>query len=81
MEEKTKIQLNKWQCGGGSIMVWGLLLPTGEIFVTKVTRKIKSDEYTKNFFGNTLSQVLGTFGDTFVLQQDNCSVYVLSKTL
>ena len=35
MEEKTKIHVNKRQCGGGSHMVWGVLLPTGQIFVKK----------------------------------------------
>ena len=45
MEEKTNIYLNKRLRGGGSIVVWGMPLPAGKIFVKKVTGMTESDEF------------------------------------
>ena len=83
MEQKTEIHLNKRQCGGGSNIVWGMLLPTGEIFVKKVTGKIKSDEYIKTLRESAIRTIRDLYRDDFVLQRDNCSlhVHVWSKTL
>ena len=62
-------------------MVRAILLPTGEISVKKVTGKIKSDEYIETLREEAIPIIRDLIGDDFVLQQDNCSVHVLSKTL
>ena len=62
-------------------MVWGMLLPTGEKFLKKVTGKMKSDQFIKTLREYAIPIVRDLIGDDFVLQQDNCSVHVSSKTL
>ena len=62
-------------------MVWGMLLPTGGILVKKVTANITPDEYIKTLREYALPIIRDVMGDDLVLQQDNCSVHVSSKTL
>ena len=81
MIEKTKVHLNQRQCGCGSIIVWGMLLPTGESFVKNITGKINSDAYIKTLRGDAIPIIRDLIGDDFVLQQDNCSFHVSSKSL
>ena len=76
-----------WTIGSGAVdELWyayfeGMLLPTGGIFVKKVTAKITSDEYIKTLREHAIPIIRDIMEDDFVIQQDNCSVHVSSKTL
>ena len=59
----------------------GYAIAYGSNFVKKVKRKIKSDEYIKTLREYAIPNIKGLIGDDFVLQQNNCSLHVSSKTL
>ena len=79
--EQDKNSLQQAAVSVGSIIVWGMLLPMGEIFVKKLKCTIKSDQYFQTFREYAITTIRNLIGDNFVLQQDNCSsVHVWSKT-
>ena len=80
-EEKSKILLNKRQCGGGSIMVWGMLFPAGQIFVKKMTGRVNSEAYIKMLKEYAIPVIRDILGEDFIVQQDNCSVHVSKRHL
>ena len=70
--------------GGGGIMVWGMTLPTGEIFVEKLKGKVDSDKQVKllRYKVKPIVIVNDRFKDSkYLFQQDNCKVNVSKKTL
>jgi len=68
--------------GGGGIMVWGMTLPTGEIFVEKLEGKVDSDKYIKLLRYKVKPILNDRFKDSkYLFQQDNCKVHVSKKTL
>ena len=71
----------KRQMDGGSIMVWGMVLPNGQIHVELLRGRVDSDAYIKLLKYKVkpyLNKELGA--GNFYLQQDNCSVHVSKKT-
>ena len=43
MEEYHQVYFNKRQCGGGSLMDWGMIFSTGQIFVKTLPGRINSN--------------------------------------
>ena len=59
------------QQGGGSIMLWGMLIPTGELRCVVVTRNLNADKYIKILKENLLPTMQSMYNDEWLLQQDN----------
>ena len=72
----------KRQMGGGGIMVWGLTLPTGEIFVKKLEGKVNSSKYINliKFSVKPYLNKIYPYGN-YLFQQDNCKVHMAKATL
>ena len=82
MDENENSSRDKRQMGGGSIMIWGMLLPQGEIAVFRVHGKMNSTKYI-DFLEEQVSPVLlDKFRDGFfVFQQDNASIHVAKQSM
>jgi hypothetical protein len=70
----------KRQCGGGGIMVWGMIFTDGFHYLERLNGHVDSQEYTQ-----LLEKVLPVIEQKFpngeyILQQDNCSVYTSKHT-
>ena len=68
--EKTRSKQPPW-CGR-NIMVWGMLFPSGKIFVNFLTSTV----YQPFLQICDLPIIYDMIGDDFIFQQDNCSVHV-----
>ena len=62
-------------------MVWGMLLPTGEITVNKFRGEIKSVEYIKAFRKKTQSQFIGTQLETNLCSNKTTAAYMFRRKL
>ena len=72
----------KRQMGGGGIMVWGMTLPTGEIYVKKLEGKVDSSKYISLIKFSVKPYLNTVYPDqNYLLQQDNCKVHVSKATL
>ena len=81
MEENYQVYLNKRQCGGGSLMVWGMIFSTGHIFVKMVSGRINSNTYINLMKETAILLRRDLLHDGFVLQQDNCRIHVSKQSL
>lgn len=71
----------KRQMGGGSVMVWGMTLPSGEIQVQRLIGKVDSDVYIAMLKEKVVPCLNSKFGqEKYIFQQDNCRVHVSKKT-
>ncbi len=71
----------KRQLGGGSVMVWGMTLPSGEIYVKRLEGKVNSDLYIAMLKASVVPYLNLRIGQgKYVFQQDNCRVHVSKKT-
>ena len=71
----------KRQLGGGSIMVWGATLSTGEIIVQRLEGRVNSRVYIDMLSKNVTPLLVSRFGEGgFFFLQDNCSVHVSNAT-
>jgi len=71
----------KRQMGGGGIMVWGMTLPNGEIYVQKLDGKVDSANYISLLKYKVKPFLLTHYPENdFLFQQDNCKVHVSKKT-
>jgi transposase len=72
----------KRQMNGGAVMVWGMTMSTGEIYVKKLEGKIDSDKYISLLKHHIKPYLNSAFGEGgYFFQQDNCKVHVSNKTL
>lgn len=72
----------KRQMGGGGIMVWGMVLPDGEVYVELLEGRVNSDKYINLLKYKVKPYLNHRFGaENYYLQQDNCSVHVSKQTL
>lgn len=81
-EEVSKINRKKRQQGGGSIMVWGCVLPDGFIYLLQTIGRQKSSNYCdlmENFVAPFLNNKFE--GQNYYFQQDNCSIHVSKKSI
>ena len=82
MEEDEEPTRNKRQMGGGSVMVWGMLMPHGEIAVYRVIGRINSQYYTEFLENKPLPLLLDRFGlRNFTFQQDNARIHVSKHSM
>ena len=71
----------KRQMKGGGIMVWGMILPTGEIFVEKLVGRVNADVYIQMLKEKVVPHLNLKLGrEKFIFQQDNCRVHTAEKT-
>lgn len=71
----------KRQMGGGGIMVWGMTLPSGEIYVRKLEGKVDSDKYISLIKHHVKPYLKSVFKDQkYIFQQDGCSIHTSKKT-
>lgn len=63
------------QCGGGGIMVWGMLTPNGILNVTKIVGKFKSVNYLDLLSKNVVRYIKLNTRPNFLFVQDNCRVH------
>lgn len=71
----------KRQLGGGSVMVWGATLPSGELIVHRLDGRVNSSVYTKMLEKNVVPLLNSKYGEEgYIFQQDNCSVHVSKES-
>ena len=77
--EMNPVQLNRRQQGGGSVMVWGVLLSNGDLLLEEVSERMNSDVYINLLKNKGLPFIRGCAGNDFIFQHDNCSIHVSKK--
>ena len=70
------VVLNKWQMGGGGVMVWGMIFANGNIWLEWLKGRQNSESYKQLLDEKALPRIRREMGNDFVLQQDNCSIHV-----
>lgn len=75
-----RIVRNKRQMGGGSIMIWGMILPNGELVVRRIIGNQSSEKYKTLLSSFAVPYIRKKYFDNFIFQQDNCSIHV-SKSM
>jgi transposase len=78
--EMSPVQRNRRQQGGGSVMVWGVLLSNGDLLLEEVSERMNSDVYINLLKNKGLPFIRDCAGDDFIFQHDNCSIHVSKKT-
>jgi transposase len=68
------------QQGGGGIMIWGMLLPTGELRYREVRGTLNSKRYIQLLREFALPSVEADFGVDWLLQQDNAPAHASEAT-
>lgn len=76
MPEKTSQTRYKRQMAGGSVMYWGMLFSTGDLFMNKVSKKMKSSHYKEIMRDFAVPKIQKEFGKNYILQQDNCPIHI-----
>ena len=71
---------NRRQQGGGSVMMWGVLLSSGDIFLEEVNERMTADVYINLLKNKSLPFIIECAGKGFIFQQDNCSIHVAKKS-
>ena len=74
--EKITHERNKRQCGGGSIMIWGMIMPNGLITIKQMIGRQTLEKYIHllSTFAVPIMNLNLEPGYNFV--QDNCSIHV-----
>ena len=65
----------KRQMGGGSVMVWCMTFPTGQIFLKVLKGVQKSVNYLSLLSNFAVPIIKDSMGDNFDFQHDNCSIH------
>jgi transposase len=78
--EIEPVRKNRRQQGGGSIMMWGVILSSGEVFLEEVSERINSDVYINLLKNKGLPFIKERAGEDFIFQQDNCAIHVSKKS-
>lgn len=68
------------QCGGGGIMIWGMLMPNGLVAIRKMEGKQNSAKYIdilKNFAVPIMNL---NYSHPYNFVQDNCSIHISRET-
>ena len=72
---------NKRQGGGGSLMVWGMVLPSGELIVRRVLGIQNSVKYEQMLRNHVVPYLRQALDDDFVFQQDNCAIHISRRMM
>lgn len=71
----------KRQMKGGGIMVWGMTLPDGTQWVTRLHGKVNSAKYVAMLRDEVIPYLNDKLGEgNWVLQRDNCRVHTSAET-
>lgn len=78
-DENRTIYRNKRQMGGGSVMIWAMLLPNGFIHIERLEGKIDANHYISTL--STAFSILNNIycDEVIVFQHDNASVHTASS--
>jgi hypothetical protein len=68
------------QQGGGSVMIWGMLLPTGQLHCTEVKQTLNAAKYIHLLKTFALPTIQGQYNDDWILQQDNAPAHAAGAT-
>jgi transposase len=68
------------QQGGGGLMIWGMLLPSGELRYTEVKGTLNSKKYVKLLQDVALPIVDAALGEDYLWQQDNAPAHSSEAT-
>lgn len=71
---------DKRQGKGGSLMIWGMVLPSGTAFVRRVFGRQTSADYKQLLSSYAVPIIKFAMDDQFIFQQDNCSIHVSRMT-
>lgn len=75
-DNRTRITRSKRQMGGGSIMVWGMLLPDGLIHLELMKGRQNSEKYLSLIKDKVKPFLDSRFeNNDYWFQQDNCSIH------
>ena len=66
---------NKRQCGGGSVMVWMMVMPNNLLSFSIISCKFCSEDNIKLLEDKALPIIMLNFGNNLIFQQDNASVH------
>jgi len=75
MPKNVIVNRDRRQMGGGSIMFWGMIMYTGDIYVKKVVGNMRSIQYRDLLSDYAVPTMKQKLGQNFLFQQDNCSVH------
>ena len=82
MEDNKELRRSSRQMGGGSVMVWAMLMPHGEIAVYRVIGRINSQYYTEFLEQKPSPLLFNRFGrQKFTFQQDNARIHVSKHSM
>jgi transposase len=68
------------QQGGGGVLLWGMLFPTGFLHVQEVKGNLNSTKYCQLLNIFALPLIRSEYDDDFVLQQDNAPPHISERT-
>jgi hypothetical protein len=79
-QPRTRRKRPRRQQGGGSIMIWGMLFPSGELHFLEVTGTLNSTKYIKLLSDFALPIISSQLLDDWLLQQDNAPAHTAAAT-
>lgn len=82
MDEYDEQNREMRQMEVGSVMVWGMILPTGKVFVFKLNGRINSNIYI-DFLSQHVKPILDRefMGQNYYFHQDNASIHVSKHSM
>jgi hypothetical protein len=69
------------QAGGGGLMIWGMLFPSGELHYVEVQGTLNSVKYIKLLKDYALPIITSVFENDWLLQQDNAPCHSSTATM
>ncbi len=82
MSERDSNLRFKRQLGGGGLMVWGMVLPTGQVYVFRLKGKCDSIKYVSLIDTKAIPVLKAHFGERLIhFQQDNAPIHTTNYTL
>lgn len=79
MKENCKEIHQRRQCGGGGIMIWGMITPNGLLSITKLVGKINSDKYVDMLSYFAVRYIKLNMKNNYGFVQDNCKIHTTEK--
>jgi len=74
-----KLYRSKRQCGGGSILLWLLVLPNGLLSYRVIQGNLDADKYIDLLRTTAVPMMKLNYGDDFMFQEDNAPVHKAGK--
>jgi transposase len=80
-QPKSRRKRSLRQQGGGSIMIWGMLYPNGELHYVEVRKTLNANNYVELLKNFALPMIRARYEDDWVLQQDNAPAHAAATTM